>query len=337
MDIEVIKEFSTSVKNRSQKEIPSLIKEYFGKMKHDKLLKDLLEFSDKFPMYRKLLTLVAKHIKPSIFCVYILKHEGSIVYVGKSTDVCARLNTHAKDKDFDEVYIIEVSDKRSQDFCENSLIWKYKPKYNRNVNIKMTNGVVDFDKSAVRFIDWLNHTAWFSGLSQTLQNKFSGKFEPKGFNCFVDNDYSINFKTEASIVLVENLTTKPKQQGSESIKSRLQQAADDFYKPELFSIVTDGMYKFGKFFISGKGKWRVEGGKTWYCNVDIDKIIQDTLESFNVVDIGIPVLECVPIWFGKYKGKLYSDVQIIDPAYCEWILKKFKQSELVRLGATYNG
>lgn len=333
MDIDVIKEFSTSVKFGSQKEIPSLIKEYFGKMKNEKLLGDLLTFVDKFPMYRKLMTLVVKHIKPSLFCVYILKDKGSIVYVGKSTDVCVRLNSHAKDKEFDEVFIIETEDKRSQDFCENSLILKYKPKYNKSLNIKMTSNVVNFDKEAVNFAGWLQQAEWFSGISPNLQSKLSNKFTLKDFNSFVDRDYSINFKTKTSFVLLESPEEVREQKSYITIKSRLQKAAMDYNKPELFSVVTDGMYKFGKFYISGKGKWRVEGGKTWYFNVDIDKIVRDTVESFNVVDIDVPTLECVPIWFGKYRGKLFSEVKEIDPTYCEWVLKTFKQSELIRLGA----
>lgn len=334
MDVDVIKEFSTAIKHGKQRDIPNIVKEYFGKMKHDKLMKDLFNFVDKFPMYKKLLTPVVKYLKKPTYCVYILKQDDTIVYVGKSTDVCVRLNTHAKEKDFDEVYIIETEDKRSQDFCENSLILKYKPKYNKSVNIKLTNGVVNFDKEAVKFVDWLNHTTWFSCISQQLQTKLGCQFELKGFNCFLDNDYSINFKTEGSFVVLDEFTeVSKKTEGSGSIECRLKQAAEDLHKPELFSVVNNGVYKFGKFYISSAGRWRVEGGKTWYLNADIGRLIQETMDSFNVVDIDCPILDCVPIWFGKYKGKKYADVQIVDPNYCEWVLKSFKESDLIRLGA----
>lgn len=333
MDVGIIKEFSTKVKNSAQREIPNIVEDYFGKMKHEKLMEDLLEFSGKFPMYRKLLTPVVKYLKKPVFCVYVLMCEGVIVYVGKSTDVCLRLNTHAKEKDFNEVYIIETKDKRSQDFCENSLIWKYKPKYNKNVNIKLTNEVVNFDKEAVKLLEWLNHTTWFSNVSQQLQTKLGCKFEPKGFNCFVDNNYSINFKTDISFVTLNEFSKVSKPEGRfGNIEWKLKQVAEGLYKPELFSVVSNGVYKFGKFYVTSTGRWRVEGGKTWYLNVNIDKIIQNTLDSFNVVDIDCTTLDCVPIWFGKYRGKKYADVQIMDPNYCDWILKTFKDSDLMRLG-----
>lgn len=333
MDIEVIKDFSTTIKHSKQRDIPDTIKEYFGKIKNETLLNQLFTFCEQYPSYKKLMTLVIKHLKTPIHCVYILKEQDVVVYVGKSDDVCVRLNTHSKEKDFDEVFIIETKDKRSQDFCENSLIWKYKPKYNKSVNIKSTNGVVNFEKEVVDFKDWLNHASWFSGISQALQKKLNCKLELKSFNSFVDIDYSINFKTDTSIVLVEVIENTVKEcVNNFTIKRKLQQAAESLNKPELFSVVTDGMYKFGKFYISGKGKWRVEGGKTWYQNVNIDKLVQETIDSFNVVGITTS-LDCVPMWFGKYKGKLFSDIKLSDPTYCDWIVKTFKQSELMRLGA----
>lgn len=333
MDVQTIKEFCTSVKHRKQTKIQDLLKDYFGKTKESDLLSAFSKFGENFPAYRKLLTSVVKSIKPDVLCVYILKQGGDVVYVGKSSDVCVRLNTHAKDKDFNEVYIIEAKDTTTQDFCENSLILKYRPKYNKNVNLKQTNVVINFEVDCVSFYQWLNHATWFSGISSKLQEKLNCKFILRGFHSFVNDDYSISFKTGNSIVIQDvpkGVITEPKP--NRDIKQRLKQAATDSGKPELFRDVTNSTYKFGKFYITDKGKWRIEGSTIWYKNVDIDRVIKETFEEFNTVSIS-GHLECVPIWFGKYKGKMYSEVALTDPEYCIWVKAKFKQSELMRLGA----
>lgn len=333
MDFQIIKEFCTSVKHRKQTKIEDLLKDYFGKTKESDLLLSFSKFGDNFPAYRKLLTAVVKSIRPDVFCVYILKQDSEVVYVGKSSDVCVRLNTHAKDKDFNEVYIIEVKDRTTQDFCENSLILKYKPKYNKSVNLKQTNVVINFEVDCVSFYQWLNHTTWFSGISSKLQEKLNCKFILRGFHTFINDDYSISFKNSNSVVIQDifkaNTAIKP---SSSNIKERLKQAALSSGKPELFKEVTNLTYKFGNFYITGKGRWRVEGSTVWYKNVDIDKIIKDTFDDFSTVNIS-GELECVPLWFGKYKGKMYSEIINLDPEYCNWIKDKFKESELMRLGA----
>lgn len=73
--------------------------------------------------------------KPYEFIVYQLLCKGTIVYIGKTDRSHARLVSHTKDKDFDEVRYCLCLDTNQQDLIENTCILKYKPKYNKAVRL----------------------------------------------------------------------------------------------------------------------------------------------------------------------------------------------------------
>lgn len=41
-------------------------------------------------------------------CIYFLYHEKTLIYIGKSLNLLARLSQHIKDKTFDGIHVIEV-------------------------------------------------------------------------------------------------------------------------------------------------------------------------------------------------------------------------------------
>lgn len=334
MSVFNIKDLCSTLKATKYRNMDNNIKKCFEENGDDFILNELLSFSNNNPQYRKILTRVVKHLKEDVLCVYLLIDKGKVVYVGKSKDLCSRLSTHAKTKNFDEVKVIKLEDLKSQSLCENSLILKYKPKYNKLLDLKDTNLVLDFDKDSVDFKVWLSNQFWFSSVSLELQSKIGTKVIPKGYLVFVDEDIKINFKYEESATLCyEEITSVRSVNKPMSASKYLKQAAEDLGKPELFSVVTNSTYKFGDFYITDGGKWRVAGKNTWYSNVDLEKIVKDTTDSFNSLSLAEPENISV-IWFGKYKGQYYKDVLLIDPSYCEWVLKTFKKHELIKLGAT---
>ena len=65
--------------------------------------------------------------------VYLLVHNGEIVYVGKSSyrGYTRRIRSHAKDKAFDRAYVAQVSDSEQKTLqIETSFISMLQPRYN---------------------------------------------------------------------------------------------------------------------------------------------------------------------------------------------------------------
>jgi len=70
--------------------------------------------------------------------IYLLVHNGEIVYVGKSSyrGYTRRIKSHAKDKVFDEVYIAQVTDIEQEVLSvESAFISLLQPKYNIADNV----------------------------------------------------------------------------------------------------------------------------------------------------------------------------------------------------------
>ena len=64
--------------------------------------------------------------------IYFLLLNNELVYVGKSNNnLLQRLNDHIKNKEFDDVYVREVSDVKSLNKYEKKYITKYRPKLNK--------------------------------------------------------------------------------------------------------------------------------------------------------------------------------------------------------------
>jgi len=64
--------------------------------------------------------------------IYFLLQDDILVYIGKSYgNLLSRLNSHIKDKEFNEVYLKSVYDSKSLDKFERKWIEKYRPKLNK--------------------------------------------------------------------------------------------------------------------------------------------------------------------------------------------------------------
>lgn len=64
--------------------------------------------------------------------IYLLVSGLELVYVGKSNgNLLARINSHIKDKDFDDVLVIPVNDINTLNKFERKYISKYRPKLNK--------------------------------------------------------------------------------------------------------------------------------------------------------------------------------------------------------------
>jgi hypothetical protein len=59
-------------------------------------------------------------------------NKGEVVYVGKSTSLEVRIQTHRANKCFDEVLYIPVDDNNDLDMVESAFIRLMNPKYNGN-------------------------------------------------------------------------------------------------------------------------------------------------------------------------------------------------------------
>lgn len=73
----------------------------------------------------------------SQYFVYKLFNEGSVVYIGQSTNLENRISHHRMDKIFDNVVVVEVDSKEDMDGLESYLILKYMPKYNKACNLDL--------------------------------------------------------------------------------------------------------------------------------------------------------------------------------------------------------
>ena len=74
--------------------------------------------------------ILATDIRPSSG-VYFLIHGDSVVYVGKSSNVIARMGGH-KHKQYDRAIMIHESDGQIIDALERTFIALFKPKYNKS-------------------------------------------------------------------------------------------------------------------------------------------------------------------------------------------------------------
>lgn len=314
--------------NNSYK-LDELIDEYFGDVGHEDLLQGILSLSLKGGWYLSTLYPLVDKLKPKIYTVYILQQDTTVVYVGKSTDLISRLNIHAKEKEFNKVFVITLKDAATQTLCENSLILKYLPKYNKAVNIGEVTLDTSFEEEKLSLEDWMNCVDWFTRPNHHIYKRLCYFITPSGYLIYKSLKDELCFKTENSRVVFNKLVDSGETYSKPSIETQLKQAADLVSNPQIFSKVTKGVYKFGKYFITDKGNWRVEGSTKWYKNVNVNMITKELIKDM-VVSATVST-DPVPLWFGKYKGKLYSEILETDPSYCDWLRAKLSKAELSRI------
>lgn len=70
---------------------------------------------------------------PRCFIYFLIDGE-EVVYVGQTTKGLSRIEVHRRNKKFDKVYAI-LCEEEDLDYCENTYILKYAPKYNKLPNM----------------------------------------------------------------------------------------------------------------------------------------------------------------------------------------------------------
>lgn len=87
---------------------------------------------------KKYIDLLNVEIKPADelknFHIYALWDQGEIVYIGQSTQLYSRLQTHKRTKDFDSFSFFECGNKQEMDIVESNLIIELEPKYNTDIS-----------------------------------------------------------------------------------------------------------------------------------------------------------------------------------------------------------
>lgn len=90
----------------------------------------------------------------------MIKNE-EIIYIGKSSNLITRIQSHKQDKDFDKVEIINFENKVIMDMGEIYFIFKFKPKFNKEFN---------YDEGFCPSIAYFDDKNWIE-LNSFLKNK----------------------------------------------------------------------------------------------------------------------------------------------------------------------
>lgn len=94
-------------------------------------LPDILDFQDE------------EHLEPATSGLYLLYAGAELVYVGQSSNIGVRIVEHQRsDKAFNTFRFYPMPDLSSRLRAEGILILKYLPKYNRALNLGMSEGRV---------------------------------------------------------------------------------------------------------------------------------------------------------------------------------------------------
>lgn len=88
--------------------------------------------------------------------VYFLKRGNTIVYVGKSTNIFSRLNGH-NDKSYNKVCIQYYRSAETCSYAEDHFILKFKPEYNKSVNLANAKKATGLKEDKSREISFFCH------------------------------------------------------------------------------------------------------------------------------------------------------------------------------------
>lgn len=307
------------------------------KLKDQKiLLQQLPAFVKSNPSYNKIAAALFKKIKDPKYVVYLLHKAGEVIYIGKSKDVVTRLHTHLKDKDFDSVSIVDCANKAEQKRCENILIDKLRPTLNKHLALDVTPIKLSNLKPQP-FTDWLNSQTFFTMPKTNLLHKLGIESDYRGYIRCMSYTYSCavsegDFVKRAFSKKSDTTPAAPTIK-TYNIHASIEEACDKFKLWGYFKNVTHSTYKFGGYYITDNGKWRKEGSSKWYTGVDIPSIVEE-VRGLNDTMLSIKdgSYKPLPLWFGKYKGRMIDDIKNEDPDYYKWACNKFKEEDLIKMG-----
>jgi predicted GIY-YIG superfamily endonuclease len=325
------KEFLISIGGKTSN-CSEVIKSYFKCGIEDKTLYDrCVQFLVNNPSYYKLAKPLIAKVRPKPNVVYLLKHENEIVYVGKTSDIAKRLEAHYRDKEWDEVSVYELVDTKSQSVLENTLISKYRPKYNKILNIQEDLSEYHIHTDPVNFIDWVTTQECISYISDTVQERLGVLFSFKGYVLTVQNNEGSGFYLkESPNSFVEYNEYFKSERADKPFCERLQELIDKFKHSAGYEEISKGIHRIGDIVITSKGRWRSVYNQRWYYNADLIKI--ENQLSLRYVTTKKQPIDNRPMWFGKYKGKTVAQIREIDPQYINWMECSLKPQELKLLG-----
>ena len=116
--------------------------------------------------------------KPS---VYLLYDQGALVYVGQSKTPSSRVLQHRRDKTFDSFKILRCRPERRM-YWEDRLIYKFRPKYNKQMSNKARmfpakRRKIMSEQAQVPFPSIMYHS---TGYGFTVSSTASNIFIPQG-------------------------------------------------------------------------------------------------------------------------------------------------------------
>lgn len=112
-----------SIKTGCKYEVPAYIVDAI-KLEIDERIKDCLSIEELFSMRTLVVPIQSKP------CVYFLFDEEELIYIGQSTNACARISAHTRDKKFNSITMLPVP-KENLDYIELLYIQKYNPAINK--------------------------------------------------------------------------------------------------------------------------------------------------------------------------------------------------------------
>ena len=305
-------------------------------------LKTLFEDLSKFLLvnhsYCQISSRVLKRIKKPVYVVYLLYCKGCVIYVGKSKDVVTRLHTHIKDKTFDAVDIVHCTTEKMQKQYENVLIDRLRPPLNKHLMLDKPSKLHLSDIETQTFADWLNKQKYFTIPKLELIKNLNMATDYIGYTrcmsfsygCAINNDGTLDKRPFSYTQEVGHII---KGNSSYNVYNMISEACNLHNLWSYFEKVTHSTYKLGDYYITDNGRWRNKGSNKWYASVKLDIIINEIAALHNeiiaITDSDLPPL---PMWSGKYKGRLIEDIRVEDNNYYEWVCSNFKKVDLLKLG-----
>lgn len=266
------------------------------------------------------------------YYVYKLCYEGDIVYVGSSEQPLKRVNTHKKDKVFDDVFIASCTDKQSMLDFEGLEIYTHRPKYNKSCKLVQCNkikGVSEYQN----IIDFLDSKNIISTQEELMVRTFNIKWKDfmyrrvrKKNNRKNNKEFfwetAFHVRTKFGVPAFERMQNAFKhvpKKGAE--ESPTEEVTEDSIR---HLMISEGIYQLGDIIFTMNDKWRFSWDNKWRK--------KKTKNSLAYAKKRLADLEkqkqqkCLS--FGKHRGKKMEDVFKDDPQYIIWMSKSIEPDKL---------
>ena len=139
-----------------------------------------------------------RHQNKKICGIYFLfDSTDTLIYIGQSTDILARIQQHNKDKVFSYYSYYECS-KASLNNNEKACIEHYKPKMNETFNTEKIETSIDIPLNTAFIDNWI---LYVNLLGKKFTTKVIKRVNKKGQICFRSVDYKVEFINDGSFII----------------------------------------------------------------------------------------------------------------------------------------